>query len=332
MTDAYRIEGLHYKYGDNSVIDLAQYEFQQAMTHVLVGPNGSGKTTLFNVLSLLLKPLSGEIYLLGEKVIDENRLALRRRIGYVQQRPYLFNTSVFENIAIGMKLRGVSKHLRESRTNNIIEQLGLNSLKNKRAHELSGGEMQKIALARTLVLEPEILILDEPFTYLDKAFSLILETLLLNIREHKTQTVIISTHDHMRAHLLGDHVSSIINGKLIDESTINLIHGRYLSDKQVFDTGKLLITIGHANQETSIIAVEPNEIVLSLHELDSSMRNRFQGHVTGFVAYDDRIEVSIDAGEKFHAVISDHAMKELDLEIGSKIWVSFKSSAVKLVN
>jgi tungstate transport system ATP-binding protein len=321
MSAAITIKNLSYKYADENVISIDQYEFEDGKSHVLVGPNGSGKTTLLNIMSLLSRPDTGEISLLGEVVNDNNKLSLRKRIGYVQQRPYLFNMTVFDNIAIGLKLRKINKQLRKARTDNIIEQLNIANLRNKRGHELSGGEMQKVALARSLILEPEILMLDEPFTYL-----------LCNIREHRSQTVIFSTHDHLRAHLLGDHVCSLVNSRLIDESSVNLFHGKYLPDKSVFDTGKIQINIGKREGDINIIAVEPEEIVLSKQSLDSSMRNRYQGYVTGLASHEDRVDVSINAAETFQVMISKNALEELEIDVGSKVWMSFKSSAVKILN
>lgn len=332
MSAAITIKNLSYKYADENIISIDQYEFEDGKSHVLVGPNGSGKTTLLNIMSLLSRPDRGEIALLGEVVNNDNRLSLRKRIGYVQQRPYLFNMTVFDNIAIGLKLRKINKQLRKARTDNIIEQLNIANLRNKRGHELSGGEMQKVVLARTLILEPEILILDEPFTYLDKRFASELENLLCNIREHRSQTVIFSTHDHLRAHLLGDHVCSLVNSRLIDESSVNLFHGKYLPDKSVFDTGKIQINIGEREGDINIIAVEPEEIVLSNQSLDSSMRNRFQGYVTGLASHEDRVDVSINAAETFQVMISKNALEELEIDVGSKVWMSFKSSAVKILN
>jgi len=329
MTAAYQLIDIECKYTDEMVIGIDQYDFEQNETHVLTGPNGSGKTTLLNVLSLLNKPASGDIYVLGEKVTEENRLMIRRRIGYVEQRPYLFNLTVKENIAIGLKLRGMSKSLCQSRTANIVDQLGLTFLQNKRAHELSGGEMQKIALARALVLEPEILILDEPFTYLDKAFSAELEQLLMNMRENRSQTIILSAHDHLRAHLLGDHVCSVIDGTLIDESNMNLFHGQYQPEDGVFTTGNIKIVAPTLPANTTLIAVEPREIVLSREALHSSMRNSFNGVVSQIENIDDLFEITVRAGERIRAVISEIAMRDLAVKEGETLWASFKSSVVR---
>ena len=332
MIPVYEINQLGFRYNGIDVINIDQYSIAEGETIALVGPNGSGKSTLLNLFTFLLAPNSGEIKFFGETVSNNKRHELRRRIGYVQQHPYLFNLTVAENIELGLKLRGINRQLRRARAHNIIEHLNLGTLAHKRAHELSGGEIQKTALARSLVLEPEVLILDEPFTYLDKSFASELELLLLTIKENRTQTVIFSSHDHMRAQLISDHVFSIINGRLTEESSLNLFHGKYAREQSIFNTGKIRIKLPETFGNADTIAIEPSQIVLSRDEIDSSMRNRFRGEVIALHARHDHIEVTIQAGEKFHVVITREALDDLGITVGNSVWASFKSSAVKVLN
>lgn len=328
-TAAYEIDHLSFKYHDKDIVDIDHYLINAGETLALVGPNGSGKSTLLNLLSFLSMPAAGEVRFFGETVQQNTQPDFRRRVGYLQQHPYLFNTTVIENIELGLKLRNINRRLRHVRAQNIIEQLNLGMLADKRAHELSGGEIQKVALARALVLEPEVLIFDEPFTYLDKSFVNELEKLLLSIQENRTQTIIFSSHDHLRAQLIADRVCCIHHGKLIEESHINLFHGKYSRKQGTFHTGNINIKISEIADDVDIIAIEPTQIVLSRTELDSSMRNRFRGEIVALNARNDHIEVTVQTGEIFQVIITRSALDELAVTIGSPVWLSFKSSAIR---
>ena len=190
MTSAYTISQLEHGYGGVPVLKLDPCAINQGCVHALIGPNGIGKSTLLNLLAFLSMPDHGQINFCDEKVNAKLLPDLRKRVGYVQQNPYLFNLTVLENIQLGLKLRGIKKQLRQSRAMDIIEQFDLGALTNKRAHELSGGEAQKVAIARTLILEPDVLILDEPFTFLDKDFALKLENIVL----HSWQNLALGLH------------------------------------------------------------------------------------------------------------------------------------------
>jgi tungstate transport system ATP-binding protein len=330
-TTAYEIDHLSFKYHDKDIVDIDHYQIIAGETLALVGPNGSGKSTLLNLLSFLSAPAAGEVRFFGESVRPNTQSGFRRRVGYLQQHPYLFNTTVIENIELGLKLRKVNRELRHARAQNIIEQLNLGMLANKRAHELSGGEIQKVALARALVLEPEVLIFDEPFTYLDKSFSGELEKLLVSIHENRTQTIIFSSHDHLRAQVIADRVCCIHHGKLTEELHVNLLHGKYSRALGIFHTGNIDIKISEAPDDVDIVAIEPTQIVLSRTELDSSMRNRFRGEVIALHARNDHIEVTVQTGEVFQVIITRSALDDLAVTIGSPVWVSFKSSAIRIL-
>ena len=331
MTAVYELKDVQFRFDGNLVLDIDYCSIERGRSVAIVGPNGSGKTTLLNMLAFLSKPARGYIKYLQVSVNDRNRGDFRRRVGYVQQNPYLFNMPVFENVELGLKLRGTAKKVRRRRALDILAQLGLENLAGRRAHELSGGEIQKVALARALVLEPEVLILDEPFTYLDKSSSFEFENFLTLARNGREQTVIFSLHDHIRAQVLADEVCSIIDGKLIRESSINLFHGRFSAETGCFDTGRMNIRLPGAGNSCRMIAVEPSQIVLSRAELDSSMRNSFPGRVTSMHSQGSNVHVTVDVGEKFHTVITGAAQEALKLGPGDAVWLSFKSNAVKVI-
>ncbi len=329
MTNAYTISQLKHGYGDTTVLDIDQYTIRKGTVLAMVGPNGAGKSTLLDLLAFSSMPNQGQITFHDEKVDQGNISILRKRIAYVQQNPYLFNMSVKENIGLGLKWRKVKKQLRQDRTMDIIEQFNLGSLANKRVHDLSGGEAQRVAIARSLILEPDVLILDEPFTYLDEDFITQMEKIILSIKEDGIQTLILSIHDFLRAQRLSEQVWSLHKGHLIRESEVNYFHGKFKKDKGVFDTGKLEIDLPEDFESCEMIAIEAIHIVLSITEVESSMRNRFQGRIKSIDKQGDHIQVRVVAGELFTSVITGSALSDLQLKTGDTVWLSFKSTAVR---
>jgi len=180
----------------------------------LIGPNGSGKSTLLLVLACLLKAERGEIIFDERPLSQWKALEYRRRISFVFQAPLLLDMTVADNVALGLKFRGLQKDKIRARVGHWLEQLGIESLAKRRAGELSGGEAQRVSLARAFVLDPELILLDEPFSALDPpAHSKLLGDLaaLLAV-DHRT--AIIVTHNLKDASELGDRVAVIIGGRL----------------------------------------------------------------------------------------------------------------------
>ena len=331
MTSAYTISQLEHGYGGIPVLKLGPCLINQGSVHALIGPNGTGKSTLLNLLAFLTMPDHGQISFCDEQVNVKLLPDLRKCVGYVQQNPYLFNLTVLDNIQLGLKLRGVKKQLRNSRAMDIIEQFNLGALTNKRAHELSGGEVQKVAIARILILEPDILILDEPFTFLDRDFSLILENIITKIREERAQTLIFSIHDYLRAQRLADHVWTLANKKLVVEAPVNIFHGTLHEEQGIFDTGKLKIVLPDDFEACEMIAIEAIHVVISRTDIHSSMRNTFEGCIKSIDQHDHNIVVNIEAGELFTATITSSAQDELQLQVNDIVWVSFKSTGIRAV-
>jgi tungstate transport system ATP-binding protein len=199
---AYKIRLLTHSYDQKTVLDIPDFEIPSGEVLGLVGANGSGKTTLLSILALLLTPVSGTLFLRGTEVSLGRQRLLRRNVTLVHQKPVLFSTSVRNNIAYGLRAIGFSSKEIRKRVYEIVREMKLSSLSEKQAHELSGGETQKVVLARALVLETPIILLDEPTNSLDEEFRPILFELLQRINLSRGTTIVIATHD-------SDFVSSL---------------------------------------------------------------------------------------------------------------------------
>src|SRR5204863_4686431 len=155
------------RHGRATVLDVPRLEIHGGGTLALIGPNGAGKSTLLRVMGLLQPPTIGAIRFHGERVNGESSLRMRRRMASIFQEPLLLNASVYDNAALGLTIRRLTKAEIRRRVLPWLERLGIAALAPRRVRTLSGGELQRTSLARALALEPELLLLDEPFSSLD---------------------------------------------------------------------------------------------------------------------------------------------------------------------
>ena len=214
MSELIEINNLLVRRKGRKVLEVPSLEIRKSEVLALIGPNGSGKSTLLLVLARLLKPDSGEILFNGRPLSQWKALEYRRRISFVFQAPLLLDMTVADNVALGLKFRGLQKDKIRQRVGYWLKQLGIESVANRRAGELSGGEAQRVSLARAFVLDPELILLDEPFSALDSpAHSKLLGDLaaLLAV-DHRT--AIIVTHNLKDASKLGERVAVLVRGRL----------------------------------------------------------------------------------------------------------------------
>lgn len=235
------IQDLLVRRGEHPALQLERLAIQNGEVLAVVGPNGAGKSTLLLTLARLLKPERGEIRFNGIQSSAESDTDYRRRIALVMQDPLLFDMTVFENVASGLKFRGVHKDEIRSKVPLWLERLGVGHLTKRRANQLSGGEAQRVSLARALILEPKLLLLDEPFSALDPPTrSRLLDDLGTLLKETSTTTVFV-THDLPEAAQLAARIAVIIGNRLRQVSSPNEVFNspadedvsRFVNHKQV---------------------------------------------------------------------------------------------------
>lgn len=331
MDPLYQISGLVFSYGGQRVLDLDQLDIGRKQVTAVVGPNGSGKSTLFDILAFLRRPDAGRILFRGSPASATGSARLRRQVGYIQQKPYLMKMPVRDNIGLGLKFRGAARTVIDSAVNAVAGELGLGPLLDRDAGKLSGGEIQKVALARALVLQPEVVIMDEPFTYLDEATVHDIEEWIAGQRASREKTVIFSTHDRLRAQSLSDDIFSLINGRLYRISSGNLFSGTLDAGNSAFICGSARFAVPENVKSGHKLYIDPRHLVISTARLSSSMRNNFSGTITSMSTVNGEIHLKIKADVTFHAVITRRAMEELRLQLGDAVWVSCKSSQISVI-
>ena len=192
----YRLQSIRKRYGSNIALDVEELTIAEGRLYTLTGANGAGKSTLLSILAFLTPPTSGEIFYAGNRV-DWNHGSVeeyRRKVTLLHQSPYLFVGSVHDNVAFGLKIRGIPGAEQRRIVDRALDGVGLQGFRDRKARELSGGEAQRVAMARALALNPEVLLLDEPLANIDRGTAGLLETVIASLPARGT-TVVMTTHD-----------------------------------------------------------------------------------------------------------------------------------------
>lgn len=225
-----QIQDLLIQRNARKVLNIDSLDIHRGETLTVVGPNGAGKSTLLLALARLLKPSHGDILYEGKSLRQWDELEYRRKISFVFQSPLLMDMTVGQNVALGLKFRGTPKEQIGERVGKWMKQLGVESLSKRHAGQLSGGEAQRVSLARAFVLEPELLLLDEPFAALDPpSRAKLFEDLSVLLKEDRRTTVFV-THNLNEAAKLSHRIAVIVGGVLRQVGTAKQIKSKPADD------------------------------------------------------------------------------------------------------
>ena len=213
MVGHLQIEKVEKKYGEIMALDSVSLDAVGGKVIALVGVNGSGKTTLLRILAGLDEPDSGDVLFNYRRLSTQE---LRRISTLVFQKNVMFNKRVYGNVSFGLKIRRLTKEDIEKNVTEALITVGLNGFQKRNAKKLSSGEQQRIALARAFVIEPKILLLDEPTTNLDPSNAIIIEDTIMKMRKKNSCVVILATHNLHQARRLSDEMVHIHSGKILE--------------------------------------------------------------------------------------------------------------------
>lgn len=343
--------------GDLLALELPELTLRSGEILGLIGPNGAGKSTLLLCLAGLLPPSSGDLVFEGQTLRRSAELAAyRRRVTLVFQEPLLLDMTVADNIGIGLKLRGLPASERKHRIAENARRFGIGHLLARPARELSGGEAQRASLARACALEPQILLLDEPFSSLDPPTrETLLQDLSRVLRETRA-TAVFATHDLAEALHLADTLAVLRGGRVIqsgpveevvnhplDEFVATFVGMETLLEGQVRDVTKGMFTLAVGDREIVgtgevepgqelAVGVRPENVTLSLHpDGESSARNCFSGRVIRITSRGPFFRVELDCGFFISAYVTARSREELNLAENREVFASFKATALHLI-
>jgi len=348
---------LHQKYGERDILKNINLRVDRGEAFALIGPTGAGKTTLLRLIDLLDLPTSGSIYFDGIDVtgLRRMRLEVRRRMAFVLQKPVVFNTSVYSNIAYGLRWRGARESSIREKVSNILELVDLLAYKNRNARTLSGGEAQRVAIGRAIVSEPEVLLLDEPTANLDPISTSKIEELIANIIHRYDTTIIMATHDMSQGQRLANRIGVLINGEILQTGVQrdifsfprnrevaefvgveNIIDGVIVSSQDKIVTidiggGVIEAISDYAIGEEVCACVRPEDITLALSTVSSSARNSFIGEITRVVSLGPLSRIEIDCGFPLIVLVTRRSAEELNLARTKKVYATFKATGVHII-
>jgi tungstate transport system ATP-binding protein len=343
--------------GERDILKNINIRIERGEVFALIGPTGAGKTTLLRLIDLIDTPTSGKIFFNGADmtVSEKTRLEARRRMAFVLQKPIVFNMSVYDNVAYGLRWRGIGSRQIRERVGSILEMVGLTDCKNRNARTLSGGEVQRVAIARAIAIEPEVLLLDEPTANLDPVSASRIEELVADIIKQNAITVIMATHDMLQGQRLADRISVLVDGEILQTGgsrdiftsprnrevaefvgVENILDGVIVSNEGEMATidinGTIIEAVAdYAAGEEVSVCIRPEDVTVALSRISSSARNSLAGKVTWVVSTGPISRVEIDCGFPLVALVTKRSAEELGLKKGGQVYATFKAVSIHVI-
>jgi tungstate transport system ATP-binding protein len=352
-------ENLKVVRGRVGVLDIPSFSLAEQEILSLIGPNGSGKSSLLLTLSCLLKPHTGRILFRGREIgSNQETLDYRRKIAMVFQEPLLFDTTVFNNVASGLKIRGFPREEIKTRVKECLERFSIGHLAERSARKLSGGEAQRASLARALATNPEVIFLDEPFAALDPPTRQSIINDMEKIFRETGIAAVLVTHDESEALRLSDRITVINGGRIVQSGSpaeiMNRPANRFVAQFVGMETvisgtvlknrdGAVLISVnGGAIEargdlspgEKVFCGIRPENVAIDIGDNKRPMNdeNVFLGKITGIISNGPFLKVTMDCGFPLVAYLTRRASPGFKLTLGGQIAASFKAADVHLIS
>ncbi len=356
MIDTVSIKNLKKISGTDIILDIDKITVKKSEICTIIGPNGAGKSTLLRITGLLESFNQGEIQIFGNMIGSKTDISLRRKISFIFQSPLMYGMTVFENIAIGLKFRQTDRKTIKDKVNMWMEKLGIIHLSSRTATKISGGEAARVSIARALVTEPELLLMDEPFSELDPLTrgDLIyeFEELLSGI------TTIFVTHVRDEALILGDRLVFMEKGRILQQGTpyevFNYPAGEKVADfvgvetilegsiEEVTDNlitvklpcGEFIKATGNMKKGEKVkIFIRPEHVIIAPEETDfkSSLRNWYRGKITKLTDTGFYYRIELDCKFPLISYVTKQSVEEMNLRKGKLVKTYFKATSVHII-
>ncbi len=347
-----RVENLSNNWGEFELKNIS-LEVKQGEYFVILGPTGAGKTLLLELIVGLYIPNEGKILIDGKDITYD--VPEKRNLGFLYQDYSLFpHFSVKKNIEYGMNIRGITKNEIDTKVKELSKILKIEHLMKRDTTTLSGGEQQKVALARALAINPKVLLLDEPFSALDENTKSKLISEMKDLHRKEGITFIHVTHSQEEAILLADRIGIMMNGTIVQVGTPDEIFYKPLSKEiakfvkiENIWEGKVI----EKNEEELLVDVNGNHIValcdhfkvgqeirliirpedIILGKGNTSARNNFKGKVISIVKHGFYYIIRIDCGFEVEAAVTKQSIESLNIREGKDINIFFKATALQVI-
>lgn len=348
------VKNLSKTLGDFALRNVS-FHVREGEYFALLGTSGAGKTILLEMIAGLLRPDAGQIFLAGRDVTCEK--IQNRNIGLVYQDQALFpHLTVYQNVAYGARRGNLLRTQVHKRVQELAHDVGIDHLLNRRPQGISGGEAQRVALARSLATEPHCLLLDEPISSLDVRARFEIRALLRKI--HRSgQTVVHVTHDYEEAVSLGSRIGIIENGRITQVGTPQQVFARPKSEfvarfvgiRNVFKgelkaqdsaerglvpfvtQGVTFAVLTDAKSVFGTIMFRSEDVTVSNMRLQTSARNTFEGSIVDIEPARLGCNVLVDIGVNVWALVTAGSIEKLNLSCGKRVWVNVKASAIRFI-
>ena len=353
MTVVAELKDLTKSYGSKMVVNSVNLQIYHGEIIALLGPNGSGKSTILKILAFIESPTRGTVEFQGEEVDYKKTEQVRLQSTLVFQKTALFSTSVYNNIAYGLKMRKMPKSEQVEEVKKALKLVKLEGFEKRPAKKLSGGEQQRVAIARALVLKTKLLLLDEPTANLDPKNAGILEEVIETVNRENKVTIVMATHNMFQAEKLPHRIALMNEGKITEVGTPTEIFGKlsknlasfaaientFSGTAQPTSEGTTIVDIGsnvqveitELKQGETTIFVNPQDIILCQEPPNSSARNVFNGKIIEITDLGNLAKLKIDVGKVFSVQITRRSYNEMQLTLGSQVCIVFKASSVNVL-
>ena len=320
------VENVSKQFDSFTALDQVSLEIKNGALVALLGPSGSGKSTLLRTIAGLEVPDSGRIWLANEDAT--NKTVEERNIGFVFQHYALFkHMTIRQNIGFGLEIRKIPKKAIQSRVNDLMELIQLQGLGERYPNQLSGGQRQRVALARALAVEPEVLLLDEPFGALDAKVRKDLRDWLRKLHDEVNVTTVFVTHDQEEAMEVADEIVVMNKGKIEQIGSPAEIYDHPATPFVMSFIGPVNILNGssclledHSSSSDSKVFVRPHDVLV---EREQTSPNSTPAYVKRLIhlGWEVQVELSLENGETVKAVFTKARFQQLELEVGQKVYV-----------
>ena len=341
------------KYGGVVALKNINLEVRPNDIISVIGPSGSGKTTLLKIMAGLESDFEGVILWDGNEINMDATNLLRTKSTMVFQKTIIFNTTVYKNVAYGLKLKMYSKQEIDRRVRDCLRIVGLQGYEDRNAKYVSGGEQQRVSIARALALEPELLLLDEPTANLDPKNISIIQNIIALFNKEGDSKIVLATHNLFQAEQLAKRIYLLANGEIIRSGTPEDIFKKpdsatlasFIKYENVFTgvstvlaDGTARITVEKLQLEAITdksgkvtVFIKPEDIVISPNPFTSSIRNMYKGKIIEIIDLGPTIKLKIDTNIIFAAIITKRSFRQMKLNLGSEVYTGFKATSIEII-